>query len=97
MVVVDTRPPHEYGICSLPNTTSELSSAIRQLTSDIPLASLLASPEAVPPGRAIFLCRRGNDSQIAAAALRQSGRDATDVRGGLVAWSREIDPHFPLY
>jgi adenylyltransferase/sulfurtransferase len=97
VVVVDTRPPHEYGICSLPNTTSEQNRSALQLTPDIPLASLLASPEAVPPGRAIFLCRRGNDSQLAAAALRQSGRDATDVRGGLVAWSREIDPRFPLY
>ncbi|BEI80545.1 hypothetical protein CcaverHIS002_0110740 [Cutaneotrichosporon cavernicola] len=69
VVVIDTRPPHEYGICSLPHTMS----------------------------RAIFLCRRGNDSQVAAAAFRQSGREATDVRGGLVAWSHEIDPHFPLY
>ncbi|KLT44118.1 hypothetical protein CC85DRAFT_31040 [Cutaneotrichosporon oleaginosum] len=85
VVVVDTRPPHEYRICSLPNTAN------------IPLASVLASPESVPSGRAIFLCRRGNDSQLAAAALRQLGRDATDVRGGLVAWSREIDPRFPLY
>ncbi|BEI88346.1 uncharacterized protein CcaverHIS019_0110640 [Cutaneotrichosporon cavernicola] len=85
VVVIDTRPPHEYGICSLPHTMN------------IPLASILASRADVPPGRAIFLCRRGNDSQVAAAAFRQSGREATDVRGGLVAWSHEIDPHFPLY
>ncbi|GMK57606.1 hypothetical protein CspeluHIS016_0404400 [Cutaneotrichosporon spelunceum] len=85
VIVVDTRPPHEYSICSLPHTTN------------IPLASILASPEEVPPGRAIFICQRGNDSQIAAAALRQYGREATDVRGGLVAWSHKIDPHFPLY
>ncbi|WWD07897.1 hypothetical protein V865_006004 [Kwoniella europaea PYCC6329] len=86
--LVDTRPPVEYGICSLPGSIN------------IPLPSILKDTSSIPPtDEVIFLCRRGNDSQIAAEALRKiSGeKRIRDVKGGLRAWSREIDPEFPVY
>ena len=109
-LVIDTRPPIEYAICALPESTSEylvltaLPCHVKSLTPDIPLAQILRSPESIPTAEeVVFVCRRGNDSLIAANALRtsldarkQTGRVA-DVVGGLVAWSREVDPEFPVY
>jgi adenylyltransferase/sulfurtransferase len=47
------------------------------------------------------VCRLGNDSQIAADALRGARPDPgfviRDLVGGLLAWSREVDPEFPVY
>ena len=34
----------------------------------------------------IFYCRSGNRSALAAAAFRQSGWDAYNLAGGLLAW-----------
>jgi adenylyltransferase and sulfurtransferase len=41
----------------------------------------------------------GNDSQIAADALRglSSGTGIVDLIGGLRAWIKHVDPNFPLY
>ena len=51
----------------------------------------------------MFICKKGNDSQLAAAALRKRlgevGQQGIvrDVRGGLVQWAKEVDREFPLY
>lgn len=66
----------------------------------MPLATILAKPGEVPTApNVVFLCRRGNDSQLAAASLRAArpGSNITDVRGGLTAWTRKIDARFPTY
>ncbi|KAG6918248.1 hypothetical protein DXG01_015622 [Tephrocybe rancida] len=90
--LIDVRPPTEYGIC-------QLSSSI-----NVPLNVLVADPRAhlpTNPGTEIYIvCRLGNDSQIAADALRAVGHGMgmiRDVVGGLKAWSREVDPTFPVY
>lgn len=52
-----------------------------------------------------LVCRRGNDSLLAARALsRHLATQAqapqvklVDVMGGLTAWSRDVDANFPLY
>ncbi|WVR04465.1 hypothetical protein IAU60_001468 [Kwoniella sp. DSM 27419] len=102
VMIVDTRPPVEFGICSLPGSTN------------IPLPAILKDPTCISPAaETIFICKRGNDSQLAAKALRRAlcpvqgdaygpGQDGTsvkvrDVRGGLLAWSRDVDPLFPIY
>lgn len=60
------------------------------------------------------LCKRGNDSKMAVAALEQlvavADRDEqeratssrrqlrfVDITGGLTAWSKHVDPGFPMY
>lgn len=47
------------------------------------------------------ICHRGNDSQIAVEALQkqfgETGARFRDIIGGLDAWSREVDEHFPRY
>ncbi|WVF70021.1 hypothetical protein IAT40_004807 [Kwoniella sp. CBS 6097] len=91
LIIVDTRPPVEFGICSLKGSTN------------IPLPSILKDPSTIPvKSDVVFLCKRGNDSQLAAKALRQSSSSQgeiriRDVRGGLLAWSRDVDSEFPVY
>lgn len=97
-LLVDTRESTEYGICSLPGSVN------------IPLERILANPvESISQAARsqhhaiVFICRKGNDSQLSSAALSSAlgsgdvAWNVQDVVGGLQAWSREIDPEFPIY
>jgi adenylyltransferase/sulfurtransferase len=116
VTVVDTRPEIEFGICSIPTSISTSATTPLNLVSttnvpDIPLASILSDPESVlisgvGAEDVVFVCKKGNDSRLAARALRQrlvasagdyTRRRVRDVRGGLVAWAKDVDPEFPLY
>ncbi|KAM3955216.1 adenylyltransferase and sulfurtransferase MOCS3-like [Aphomia sociella] len=50
----------------------------------------------------IFICRRGNDSQIAAKKVLEAIEDEhrgkiLDLSGGLHSWSERVDGDFPIY
>jgi adenylyltransferase and sulfurtransferase len=70
---------------------------------DVPLYNLVANPSDYVSSEfeTYVVCRLGNDSQIAADALRSTRPDPTfvikDLVGGLRAWSRDADPGFPVY
>ena len=71
---------------------------------DIQLKDILSGPEIIisnnlDNGDIYIVCRLGNDSQLAAQALRQNsnGTIIKDVIGGLRAWSSQINPEFPIY
>lgn len=71
---------------------------------DIPLNDLVANPQISLPKidntlLYYIVCRLGNDSQIAANAIRGAGCDTgvVDVIGGLRAWARDVDVTFPVY
>lgn len=75
---------------------------------DVPLTDVVAYPskyiQSSPFSQTFVVCRLGNDSQIAAEALRSvdSGNTTVphvvkDLVGGLRAWSKEVDPEFPMY
>jgi len=89
--VLDVRSKEEFSICHLPEARN------------IPLRTLLRDPLAhLLPGKETYVvCKLGNDSQVAARALRSGlGADADkvkDIVGGLRAWSKEVDPSFPMY
>ncbi|KAG9224770.1 hypothetical protein CCMSSC00406_0002079 [Pleurotus cornucopiae] len=87
--LIDVRPRTEYGICHLPNSLN------------IPLNELVSNPKAAMPEGAkdiYILCRLGNDSQIAADALREvSTAPVKDIIGGLVSWAQDVDSSFPVY
>jgi len=76
-----------------------------ELMIDIPLSTILSSPETIPSseGETVFICKKGNDSQLAATALRrrliETGKEGNvrDVRGGLIQWTKIVDKEFPLY
>ena len=78
------------------------------LRPDVPLHDITANPDKYLPKnttvKTYILCRLGNDSMIAADALRKfeqknGGNNMTikDVIGGLRAWTRTVDPGFPEY
>ncbi|KAG8835725.1 Urmylation protein [Serendipita sp. 399] len=95
--IIDVRPRTEYNICKLPESIN------------IPLNDLLGDPSSYlpqdPTTETYVLCRLGNDSQIAAEALRgiarassgSAGAVVKDIIGGLRAWSKEVDAQFPVY
>jgi rhodanese-related sulfurtransferase len=53
----------------------------------IPLDELSARAGELGDGPVVFYCRVGDRSRMAAEAFAASGRDATSVAGGIVAWS----------
>lgn len=72
---------------------------------DIPLNEFVANPATYiplePSTKTYIVCRLGNDSQIAANALRSVESSNTgsvqDLLGGLRAWSKDVDSKFPIY
>jgi adenylyltransferase/sulfurtransferase len=71
---------------------------------DVPLNEFVVNPAEYLPKDSkteIYLvCRFGNDSQVAADALRsvdKHQRTIKDVVGGLRAWSKHVDINFPVY
>lgn len=74
---------------------------------DIPLNEVSANPTSIieshssdnEPADIYFVCRLGNDSQIAVDAIRNAGVKGVvkDLVGGLRAWSLEVDGKFPVY
>jgi len=90
--IIDVRPRTEFGICHLPGS---INVPLSELVAD-PTSHLLANGEVQST---YIVCRLGNDSQIAANALRalSSGIVIMDLIGGLKAWTKHVDPHFPEY
>ena len=84
---------------------------VSNLTLDMPLSEIVANPEALgarpatgeAPPLTVFICRLGNDSQIAADAVRQvqdsqaSAGEIVDLVGGLRGWANDVDSRFPVY
>jgi len=89
--LIDVRPEVEFGICHIPGFTN------------IPLNVLVTNPKEFLPSDPnvdiYIICRLGNDSQIAAEAMRSiNGREVIqDITGGLKAWARDVDVNFPIY
>ncbi len=48
-------------------------------------------------GRVVVHCKSGARSAEAVDLLRARGVDAWDVPGGILAWSRDVDPSVPVY
>ncbi|KAJ9095635.1 hypothetical protein QFC21_005507 [Naganishia friedmannii] len=105
-VLIDTRQETEYGICSLPESNNvPMETFIKDPIKNV--QSLLEGSEDTAGANIYFLCRRGNDSLVSALALRKALQAADpensrnwqikDVIGGVRAWSKEVDPLFPVY
>jgi len=90
-VLLDVRNPHEYEIARIPGSVL------------IPLSEI-ESGEALPKvkellngHRLIAHCKMGGRSAKALGYLQEAGISGTNVKGGITAWSREIDPSIPEY
>jgi len=86
--ILDVREEKEYAIAHLDGTL-------------IPLGQLpdrIGELEDHKDALIVVHCRSGPRSTQAVQYLRSLGfEQATNLRGGVLAWSREIDPSMPTY
>ena len=87
--LIDVREPFEWNIANLAEFGARM----------IPLQQLPERIGALDPAEEIILyCRSGRRSANAAAWLAAQGFDkATNLKGGILAWAREIDSSIPTY
>jgi molybdopterin/thiamine biosynthesis adenylyltransferase/rhodanese-related sulfurtransferase/molybdopterin converting factor small subunit len=86
--IIDVREPHEYEIARLPGARL------------IPLAQVVERAGEIDERReTVVHCKGGVRSARAIEALRQAGFRGRliNLRGGITAWSDEVDPSVPKY
>ena len=86
--IIDVREPHEFDIARIPRTRL------------IPLSQVVQRQKELDPSRmAIIHCKSGVRSGKAIRALQESGYTGRllNLKGGILAWSDEIDPSVPKY
>lgn len=90
-VLLDVRNPNEYDIAQIPGSVL------------VPLPEIengngVAKVKEILNGhRLIAHCKMGGRSAKALAILKEAGIVGTNVKGGITAWSREVDPSVPEY
>jgi molybdopterin/thiamine biosynthesis adenylyltransferase/rhodanese-related sulfurtransferase len=86
LFILDVREPHEYQICHLNGHL-------------IPLGELTRRVNELDSSREIVAyCRSGKRSADAVQFLKQAGfRKIWNLKGGILAWSDEVDPSVPKY
>lgn len=99
-LLIDVRSSNEFEICHLKQSENY---PIKQF-SDLNNGNgkeLIERIKSENISNVFVICRRGNDSQIAAIKLMEGLINANvqvhDVIGGLHAWTNQIDEHFPKY
>lgn len=84
--LLDVREKEEFEFCNLnPNkftTPTELPNIVTELPKDKFI---------------ITMCRTGSRSAMAANFLESKGFDVANMRGGIFAWSEQIDSSIPKY
>jgi sulfur-carrier protein adenylyltransferase/sulfurtransferase len=90
-VLLDVRNPNEYEIASIPGSVliplGDLESG----------AAITKVKELVNGHRLIAHCKLGGRSAKALAILQEAGIEGTNVKGGIKAWSQEVDSNVPEY
>ena len=89
--LLDVRNPHEAEIAKIPGAVLIPLSDIEQGDGVDQVKELLNGH------RLIAHCKMGGRSAKALAVLKEAGISGTNVKGGILAWSREIDPSVPEY
>ena len=86
--IIDVREPNEYAIARIPNSIH------------IPLGQVLNRISEIDPSReTVVHCKMGGRSAKAIEALTRAGfhGSLTNLKGGITAWSNEVDPSVPKY
>ncbi|MBD2294369.1 molybdopterin-synthase adenylyltransferase MoeB [Anabaena sphaerica FACHB-251] len=90
-VLLDVRNPHEYEIAKIPGS-------VLVPLPDIENGDGVAQVKELLNGhRLIAHCKMGGRSAKALAILKEAGIVGTNVKGGINAWSQEVDPSVPQY
>jgi len=87
LLLVDVREAWELDVANVPGT-------VHIPMGDIPRCLAELDPDA----QMVILCRSGARSGQVASFLQQKGYQAVwNLKGGILAWSDEIDPNIPKY
>ncbi|MEC4894763.1 MAG: molybdopterin-synthase adenylyltransferase MoeB [Oscillatoria sp. PMC 1051.18] len=90
-VLVDVRNPNEYEIAKIPG-------AILVPLPDIENGVGIDKIKEISNGkRLVAHCKMGGRSAKALGILKEFGIQGTNVKGGILAWSREVDSSVPEY
>ena len=90
-VLLDVRNPNEYEIAKLPGSVLVPLSDIENGKGVEKVKKLLNGH------RLIAHCKLGGRSAKALGILKEAGIEGTNVKGGIDAWSKEIDSSIPEY
>jgi adenylyltransferase/sulfurtransferase len=84
--LIDVREPYEWDIGRIPGARL------------VPLGDLAAAMPALDGSRELVIyCRSGIRSADATRRLRAAGFRATNLAGGILRWSDDVDPSVPKY
>lgn len=86
--LIDVRQPDEYAFAKINGAKL------------IPLGEVVRRMNEIDPGReTVVHCKMGGRSAKAIEMLRQAGfaGELKNLRGGITAWSNEVDPKVPKY
>jgi len=86
--IIDVREPNEYAYARIPNSVH------------IPLGQILNRMSEIDPAReTVVHCKMGGRSARAIEALTQAGFTGklANLKGGITAWSNDVDPSVPKY
>ncbi|MEA5616680.1 molybdopterin-synthase adenylyltransferase MoeB [Cronbergia sp. UHCC 0137] len=90
-VLLDVRNPHEYEIAKIPGS-------VLVPLPDIENGDGVAKVKELLNGhRLIAHCKMGGRSAKALGILKEAGIVGTNVKGGINAWSSEVDSSVPMY
>ena len=90
-VLIDVRNPHEYEIAKIPGS-------VLVPLPDIENGDGVAKVKELLNGhRLIAHCKLGGRSAKALVILKEAGINGTNVKGGINAWSQEVDASVPQY
>jgi sulfur-carrier protein adenylyltransferase/sulfurtransferase len=86
--IIDVREADEVAIGTIPNSIH------------IPLGQVMARAAEIDPNReTVIHCKMGGRSARAIDALKRSGfpGNLINLKGGIIAWSNDVDPTVPKY
>lgn len=90
-VLIDVRNPHEYEIAKIPGSVLVPLPDIEQGKGVEKVKELLNGH------RLIAHCKMGGRSAKALGILKEAGIEGINVKGGIAAWSQEVDSSVPQY
>ncbi|MBD2519588.1 molybdopterin-synthase adenylyltransferase MoeB [Nostoc sp. FACHB-973] len=90
-VLLDVRNPNEYEIARIPQSILIPLPEIESGEGVVKVKQLLNGH------RLIAHCKMGGRSAKALVLLKKAGIEGTNIKGGIQAWSQEIDPSVPTY
>ena len=107
-ILVDVRENTQFNICHIKDSINVPWSRIREDPGEAFQSMskhIQLDGSSQGPGEIRFICRFGNDSQLAVRHFKEQqqkdlGFNITckgDIRGGLKAWREQVDPEFPDY